>query len=67
MRGRFAFSLAKGDPSWRILLPRIKDNVSGGDADKRGADPTIVGGRPLALSRSLQGIPRGIGVLIKIV
>jgi hypothetical protein len=33
--------------------------------DKPTIEPTIVGGRPLAKSRSLQGIPRGIEVLIK--
>lgn len=42
-----------------------KNNVHGGDADRRGGDPTIVGGRPLARSQMLKGIPRGIEVLIK--
>jgi hypothetical protein len=42
-----------------------KDNVYGRDADKRGQDPTIVGGRPMARSQLLEGIPRGIEVLIK--
>ena len=34
-------------------------------ADKPTIEPTIVGGRPLTKSQSLQGIPRGIEVLIK--
>lgn len=32
---------------------------------ERGADPTIVGGRPFKRSRLIHGIPRGIEVLIK--
>lgn len=35
------------------------------ETDKPKIEPTIVGGRPLAKSQSLQGIPRGIEVLIK--
>lgn len=41
--------------------PKVGEHM----AVQRKADPTIVGGRPLAKSRSLQGIPRGIEVLIK--
>ncbi|MBI4965307.1 MAG: hypothetical protein HY913_18670 [Desulfomonile tiedjei] len=32
---------------------------------KNAPEPTIVGGRPLGSTRSLQGIPRGIEVLVK--
>lgn len=35
------------------------------EPDKLKIEPTIVGGRPLAKNQSLQGIPRGIEVLIK--
>jgi hypothetical protein len=44
---------------------RDKDNAHEGDSGERVSEPTIVGGRPLARNRSLQGIPRGIEVLIK--
>ncbi len=35
------------------------------NSEKREANPTIVGGRPLARGQLLHGIPRGIEVLIK--
>jgi hypothetical protein len=35
------------------------------ETEHSAVEPTIVGGRPLARNRSLQGIPRGIEVLIK--
>ncbi len=44
---------------------RDKDNAHEGNSGKPVSEPTIVGGRPLARNRSLQGIPRGIEILIK--